>query len=188
VFGYILTGVTFLLIGIHSGHIPRFGEFCKICGPDLTKWMAGLLLLIVSYVAGHFVVATTFFIPDVVRLIGKRLIKKGIGKEEDRRALDANNQEASDLLRYRRQYPDIFIELDRRSILALLRTGLAGSVIVGLAVFYWLYPYWRTLMVLAGVVMLFNAYGGNRHVREMRRVTLKAAQDADMKRSSESTK
>ncbi|SRR6266849_266691 len=180
-FGYVLPGVVFLLVGVHSGHVPGFEEFCKICGLELPKWMAGFLLLVVSYVTGHFLVATVFFIPDLMGLIRKR-ISKGKTVQES----DAQGQEASDLLRYRKEFPDIFIELDRRSILAVLRVGLAGSALLGFAVFYWLYPYRRSLLVAAGVIMLFSAYGANRHIKEMRRVTLRAARDAEKRRSSES--
>ncbi len=183
IFGYILPGFVFLLIGIHSGHVPGFDEFCKICGVELPWWMTGLLLLIISYVVGHFVVATVFFLPDIVRLIGGR-----IGEKKNKEELDLQTQEASDLLRYRNRYPDIFIELDRRSILALLRTGLAGSALLGLVTFYWLYPYRRSLEVAAGAIMLFSANGAYRHVKKMIKLTLKAARDEEKKRASESQK
>jgi hypothetical protein len=180
IFGYILPGFVFLLMGIHSGNVPGFEGFFKIYGVELPRWMAGLLLLVTSYVAGHFVVATVFFLPDLVQLIRERIDKK---KHKDE--LDAESQEVSDVLRYRKRYPDIFIELDRRSILALLRTGLAGSVLLGLVTFYWLYPYRRSLVVAAGGIMLFSANGAYRHVKKMRRVTLKAARDEEKKQTAE---
>ena len=172
VFGYILPGLVFLLIGVCSGHVPGFEGFQKICDAGLPIWMAVLLVLIFCYVTGHFLIATVYCIPDAIRLFKKQT---------------SPDPEASDLLRYRSKYPDIFIELDRRSILALLRNGLAGSVILGLAVFYWLYPYPRFLMAAAGAIMLFNASGADRHIRQMRKITLRAAQEAD-KESAEPPK
>lgn len=180
VFGYILPGFVFLLIGIRSGRVPEFNEFCKICGVDSPRWMAGILVLITSYVLGHFVVATVFFPLDLVRLIREKIGKKENGEEQkSKEELDAQSQEASDLLRYRKRYAEIFIELDRRSILALLRTGLAGSVLLGLVTFYWLYPYRRSLVFAAGAIMLFSANGAYRHVKGMKKVTLKAARDEE---------
>jgi hypothetical protein len=180
VFGYILPGFVFLLIGIQSGRVPGFEEFCKICGVELPRWMAGILVLVTSYLAGHFVVATVFFPLDFGRLIKEKIHKKTSEEEKtSKEELDAQSQEASDLLRYRKRYPDIFIELDRRSILALLRTGLAGSVLLGLVTFYSLYPYRRSLVVAAGAIMLFSANGAYRHVKGMRKVTLKAAMDEE---------
>src|SRR2546425_12547704 len=89
IFGYILPGFVFLLIGIHSGHMPGVEEFCKICGVEMPRWMAGLLLLVTSYVAGHFVVATVFFLPDLVRRIRERIDKKKNKEEkEDKEKLD----------------------------------------------------------------------------------------------------
>lgn len=100
VFGYILPGFVFLLIGVRSGRVPEFNEFCKICGVDLPRWMAGILVLITSYVLGHFVVATVFFPLDLVRLISEKIGKKEDGDEKkSKEGLDAQSQEVS-LLHY----------------------------------------------------------------------------------------
>ena len=173
VFGYLLPGVLFLLIGAQSGHLSSFADVSRLSSMDLPRWVVVLLLLVISYMIGHFLVATFYFIPDLIGLI-KQAIRKLKKKEPD-----AEKEKArSELLRYHKEYPDIFIELDRQSILALLRVGLAGSLLLGLLVFYGLYPHPLRVMAAAGVLMLINTIFGGVHLKELRKASVKAAKDS----------
>ena len=180
-FGYVLPGAFFLLIGAQSGHLSSFADLSKIPGAESHPWMAVFLLLLLSYVLGHFLVVTFYFIPDVIDLI-KMVVRKWRRKEAD-----ANKaKHKSDYLRYHEEYPDIFIEYDRQSIIALLRQGLAASLLLGLLVFYRLYSHPLRVMAAAGVIMLINTYFGGRHIKELKKLTLKAAEDAAKAKPCES--
>lgn len=171
VFGYMLPGAVFLFIGVYSGHLRGAQEICKGIGLGSSPWMIGLLLAIACYVCGQFLAAAVYFLPDLVGVFKSR--------GADPTTKGAGSKEASELLYYRTRFPDVFIELDRRSIIALLRTGLAGALIVGLAVFYWLYAYPKVLLAVGGVVMVFNSYTAGRHIGDMRATTLLAARGAE---------
>lgn len=126
--------------------------------------------------------AAVCFIPDVIREARRLFARKEKEKEEES---GPGWKDAADLLMYRKEMPDVFVELDRRSIMALLRTGLAGSLLTGLIVFYYLYWHPRMLFAAAGLIMLFNTYTAARHIKYMQRVTLEAAQKLDQRRPPE---
>ncbi|MBZ5696571.1 MAG: hypothetical protein LAN36_14575 [Acidobacteriia bacterium] len=173
VFGYALSGGVFLLIGIYSGHVHLQEDVFSIAGAYPPKWAIAIIVIALCYVSGHFVIAAVYSVPDAYGLIKKRFSTNSKEEKEEKQL-----QEASDLLVYRKEYPDIFIELDRRAIIALLRRGLAGSLVVGLAIFYCLYQHPRTLLALGALIMLFNAYTAGCHIGYMSKVTLRAAQTA----------
>jgi hypothetical protein len=89
----------------------------------------------------------------------------------------------SDFLRYHREFPDVFIEYDRQSIVALLRKGMAAGLVLGLLVFHYWYMHPLRLMTGAAVIMLTNALSGHLHVKDLKKLSLKAAEDAAKEKS-----
>ena len=173
IFGYVLPGGFFLMIGAQSGHLSALVDVSKLPGGESHPWLFSLLLLVISYVVGHFLAVTFHFVPDVINLTKRGVLKLGKAQSKVNR-----QQDKSDFLRYRKEFPEIFIEYDRQSIVALLRKGLAAALILGLAVFYYWYMHPLRLMAGAAVVMLTNTLSGYLHVKELKELTLKAAQDA----------
>jgi hypothetical protein len=196
-FGYVLPGALFLMIGAQSGHLSAFGDLSKFPIAESHTWLLALVLLLISYLLGHFILATFYFIPDVSHLID-RAVRKGTGliqrvahkmltrdnrgktQHQEPLAVEEkpNDVETSKFLRFRTEFPDIFIEYDRQSILALLRRGLAASLFLGLLVFYRLYTHPLRVMVVAGAIMLINSLSGYFHIEELKMRTLKAAEEA----------
>jgi|HubBroStandDraft_6_1064221.scaffolds.fasta_scaffold24659_3 hypothetical protein len=184
-FGYVLPGALFLMIGAQSGHLSAFGDLSKFPVAESHTWLLALVLLLISYLLGHFILATFYFIPDVSRLI-ERAVRKMLTRDnkaknkhqEPKPEEKPNDGETSKFLRFRTEFPDIFIEYDRQSILALLRQGLAASLLLGLLVFYRLYTHPLRVMVVAAGIMLINSLSGYFHIEELRMRTLKAAEEA----------
>ena len=89
-------------------------------------------------------------------------------------------------LYYRRVYPQLFVELDRRDTLALLRTGMGASLFVG----SWFLPMSvrQGALLIIGVVFLLSGYAGRRHVAFYRVATLRAALRAERRRTGGSAR
>lgn len=183
-FGYLLPGAAFLSILAVSQH-PS--ESSLTLGSKLPMWGAVVALLGASYVAGHLMAAighaiqdATSFVFGAVRQYAANLVgfkwwkdrKKTRGVGSRRRAGFPLSSESL-ALHYRRLYPQLFVELDRRETLALLRTGLGASFFVG----SWSFPLSLELgiVLLIGVVLLLSGYAGRRHVALYRIATLRAA-------------
>jgi hypothetical protein len=173
VFGYVLPGGFFLMIGAQSGHLSSLVDLSKAPGGESHPWLFFILLLVISYLLGHFLVATFYFTPDILSLV-KRVFLKLKNKQ-----LEGSQQiSKSDFLRYHKEFPGIFIEYDRQSILALLRQGLAAGLVLGILVFYYWYMHPLRVMAAGAAIMLVNTLSGYLHVKDLRRITLKAAEDA----------
>ena len=187
-FGYVLPGALFLLIGAQSHHLSSFGDLTEIPGAESHPWLLVLLLLLISYFVGHFLIVAFYFPFDVITLLKIPLGKWRLSRlnDEQKKKRQKENEDAqkkiekdaSDFLRYNKQFPDIFIEYDRQSILALLRKGLAASVVLGLLVFHYLYMHPLRVMAAAGALMLFNTLSGHFHVKGLKELTRKAAEAA----------
>jgi len=181
VFGYVLPGALFLLIGALLGHPPMFEHPADFPGAESHPWLLMLVLVVVSYFAGQFIITISYLIEDVPRILTKAWYKLTgkTGKMDTQRA-----QDNADFLRLHREFPDIYIEHDRQSIIALLRRGLAASVVLGILVFRYLYMHPVKIIAAAGGIMLFNAVSGYFYMKDLKRDTLQAARDAEIRRPS----
>lgn len=188
-FGYVLPGAFFLLIGAQLGTLSSFGNLSVIPGAESHPWLLVFLLLLISYLVGIFLVAATYFPFDVVTLIEIAREKwkfsrlndeeKKKHKKEDDEKLQKIAKEKASLFRYRKQFPDIFIEQDRQSILALLRRGLAASVILGPLVFRYFSMHPLRILAVAAALMLFNAVSGYFHIQRLKDMTGRVAKATD---------
>lgn len=178
IFGYLLPGAFFLLIGAMLDRLYIFGNPSAFPGAESHPWLLVFVLLITSYLAGQFVVSTSYLIEDVPRVL-KKLWHKATRKTEEGKEQEA--QDKADFLRFHKEFPEIYIEYDRQSIIALLRRGLAASVVLGLLIFYCLYSHPIRVIAGAGAIMLFNAVSGHFHLKGLKRDTLRAARDAKIR-------
>jgi len=205
-FGYVLPGAFFLLIGAYFNQDLAAHALEKY--PDLKNhpWLFILLLVGISYLLGHFIITTSYLFQDLHKL-GKRLkaywekkaeksaegteptpeektrlekekVAREQAEKEEKEKAEKNQQKWSDFLRYHRQFPEIFIEYDRQSILAILRRGLAASPFLGLLVFHYFSTHPYRIMFAASVIMTLNIFANHFHMRELSDTTLKAAKDA----------
>jgi hypothetical protein len=177
VFGYVLPGGFFLMIGAQSGHLSSLVDLSKAPGGESHPWLFFILLLVISYLLGHFLAATFYFTADMLSLI-----KRAIHKLRKNQPEGDQQKSKSDFLRYHEEFPGIFIEYDRQSILALLRRGLAAGLVLGILVFYYCYMHPLRLMAAGAAIMLVNTLSGYLHVKDLKRLTLKAAEDAAKKK------
>jgi hypothetical protein len=192
-FGYVLPGAFFLLIGAQSTHLSSFEGDFKLPGADSHPWLFLLLLLAISYILGQFIVATSYLHRDawgllklVVHAWTKTLPSTASEGQKEKHAArktkqTQDDQDESDFLRFHREFPDIYIEYDRQSIIALLRRGLATGLVLGILVFYYLYTHPLRIMTAAGAIMLFNTLSVHFYIPHLRKNTLKAAREAAAK-------
>jgi hypothetical protein len=189
-FGYVLPGAFFLLIGAYFYPAVAVDALSKHPGIKDHLWLFILLLVGISYLLGHFIIATSYLSQDLLALT-KVLIRKLKGnepepttdaqkqeKKEKTEKAEKHKQEWVDFLRYHKQFPEIFVEFDRQSILALLRRGLAASLFLGILVFRYLSTHPLRIMVAAGVIMVLNIFANRFHIQELWDTTLKAAKEA----------
>jgi hypothetical protein len=181
VFGYVLPGAFFLLIGAMLGHLSMFGSRSQLPGAELHPWLFFFVLLVISYLAGQFIVATSYLVEDVPRILRKVWYKLA-GKTEE--VNEGKEKEETEFLRLHGEFAEIYIEYDRQSIIALLRRGLAASVVLAILVFYYLYAHPLRIIAAAGAIMLFNAISGHSHLKKLKHKTLLAARDAEIRRPS----
>lgn len=175
IFGYLLPGAVFLLTGSLLGQLSMFGRLSDFPGAGSHAWLLAIVLLVVSYVAGQFVVATSYLIGDVSRVLtGAWRTLTG----RKRRPNEEEVQDKADFLRLHKEFPEIYVEYDRQSIIALLRRGLAASVLFGILVFDYLHTHPVRVIAAAGGIMLFNVLSGRFYIKGLERDTLKAARDA----------
>jgi hypothetical protein len=189
-FGYVLPGAFFLLIGAYFNFDLARTELSTHPSLKDHLWLLILLFVGISYLLGHFIIATSYLSQDL-RAITKVLTRKLKGKEpepttdaekgekeEKEEKEKKHKQEWADFLRYHQQFPEVFIEFDRQSILALLRRGLAASLFLGVLVFRYLPTHPLRIMVAAGAIMVLNTFAGRFHMQELWGTTLKAAKEA----------
>lgn len=176
IFGYVLPGAFFLLIGAMLNRLQMFGYRPALPGAESHPWLLVFLLFVISYLSGQFLVSASYLIEDVPRVF-KKLWPKVARKTE--RADEQRAHDRADFLRFHREFQEIYIEYDRQAIIALLRRGLAASVVFGLLVFYYLDRHPIRVIAGAGAIMVFNAVSGYFHLKRLKGNTLRAARDAD---------
>lgn len=182
-FGYLVPGVSFVLVGVYANRISLQELLAR---HSLPTWVIALVCLVLSYAAGHFLAAVGHWIQDFGASLPRRWKRKKDGqkpgqkrREKKRKVFPLRSESLT--LHYRRLYPELFIELDRRSTLALLRTGLGAGFLLGS---WFLYPSLaQGLMLAAGVILLWSGYSGRKHVDFYRIATLRAVLRTERKKS-----
>lgn len=181
VFGYVLPGAFFLLIGAMLDRLYIFGYPGQLPVAESHPWLFFFVLLVICYLAGQFIVATSYLIEDVPRLL-RNVWHKLSRKPEVVKAEE--EKEDTDSLRLHGEFPEIYIEYDRQSIIALLRRGLAASIVLGILVFHYLYAHPVRTIAAAGAIMLLNAFSGHSHLKKLRHKSVLAAREAEKRKPS----
>lgn len=176
IFGYLLPGAAFLLIGSVLGQLSMFGRLSWLGNEESHPWLFALVLAVISYVVGQFVVTTSYLPGDIPRTVAEVWYKLS-GKRPETNEEEA--QDEADFLRLQAEFPEIYVEYDTQSIIALLRRGLAASVVLATLVFYYLHAHPVPVIAGAGAIMLFNALSGHFYLRTvLKPKTLRAARGA----------
>ncbi len=155
-FGYLIPG-TVLLGSIVYGHGFSWAQKSWPGGPE---WLAVVAAVIGCYVTGQILVAIGYTVYEIV------------DKFRTRQGASAS---ADDLLFSRYIYPDLFIELDRRGTINIMRIGLAVALI---ADGWLLAPPLNYGALILGLLTLYNGYTGKKHVAEYGAATVKAGRTA----------
>ena len=166
-FGYFIPGLTFVLLLSYPA-VVTYGFRIPTFQPI---WLALLVAAVECYISGHFLAAAGHALQDsVATLIGRAFQKT---RRHARRTAKNPLRLEPTILFYRALYPHLFIELDRRDTLALLRTGLGASFTIGC--WLWSSPFSRIALLGVGMAFLLSGYAGRQHVAAYRIVTLRAA-------------
>ena len=177
-FGYLIPGVVFAGLMLYSGQYvtAALTELpAKLAA--LVNWPMAIVFVIACYIAGHVLVAAGYTLSPVVGAVieGVRRIFAGESKTKIDRDKKPVDHEAA-FLYYEYLYPSLFIEIDRRDTIHMLRLGVAMALIAG----PWLLaPCPRDVLVAAGLFMLYNSTSGQKHMAEMKSATLQAARMAE---------
>ncbi|HEY8699248.1 MAG TPA: hypothetical protein VIM02_16710 [Rhizomicrobium sp.] len=166
-FGYLIPGLAFVALVSPLLFTPD-PVAATIAAPD---WLPIIALVIAGYLAGHVLAALGYML---FRLI-------------DGPPLNPTWEP----LYYRYAFPQIFIELDRRDTIQILRIALAVGLVLGcglnLAVNAYGgvfgVPMWALWLggLAVGLVMLINAHNGQTHIRTFAAATVEAAKQAETK-------
>jgi hypothetical protein len=170
-FGYMLPGFMLMLL---VGYAAIFSYKVSIPA-NVPRSVVVLITAVMSYVSGHFLAAIGFAVQDLVARSIQRLGAKR--KHHPHRKTRVALKFEPQVLYYRNLYPQLFIELDRRDTLALLRTGMGASF--ALACWLWPFPYKRMGLLVIGVTFLISGYSGREHVAAYRIATIRAALGLD---------
>jgi hypothetical protein len=174
-FSYSLPGAAFLAIGLRST-LPGVKQLvAEIKGTP--AWAVMLLGLFASYLAGHFLLAAYYLLPNVGQALQLRHLWARLSRRD---AKELTHPLSTRELIYRRQFPELFVELDRHRIIVDMRRGLALALVLGVIVFHWWPNGWSTdwierLVVTAGVVLWISALSGDLRGRKVRADTMQAA-------------
>jgi len=160
-FGYLLAGAVFAFIAIASGRLDPWMNY-------IDRWP---VLLGFSYVAGHLGAAIGYYVQDRVG---------GVKKPE------SPPQRTAEALYLRRLYPRLFVEVDRRDTVALLRTAVGGNLLAASCLLLvarlikgGFAPPPISLIVLLFVfslIFLRSGFTGRKHVNTYLAATLEAAE------------
>ena len=130
-------------------------------------WAIALLVLLLAYVLGQLLLA-----------LGYTLL--GIFKVDVANNRVGTKAGASDPLFYHYVYPRMFIEADRRKIIADMRLGVASSMLTAC----WFLPNVipKCSVFAIGIFLGWNAYTGSKQVDEYTSLTVDAAKMAESKK------
>lgn len=158
--GYGVPGALLVFLVVHV----RGPQILAPLHAGMPWWVVVPTVATLAYVAGHFAVSVGYELEE--RLSGWH-------KSE----AQASDVEAAP---YRALYPELFVEADRRAIIATMRLGLAGSLLLAEI------PYLlgglgasnvqRALaLCVAGLFMLRAGHAGRKHASALRATSVEAA-------------
>jgi hypothetical protein len=163
IFGYLLPGIVFLLLGTLSGRFP-IPDWLAIL--DLSFWQRVFVFLIMALVAGHVLVAISY-IPGDIRKLAQSAEK-----------VHKNPSELTPVeIEGRARFPGLFVEYDRRTTQTLMTAGVAMALLLTAVMAYWPGLRLRYLLLGAGAVLLFNVYTGRKQLGRAHAYVLDAIKD-----------
>jgi len=163
IFGYVLPGIVFLLLGTLSGRflIP---DWLGIL--DLSFWEKLIVFLILALVSGHVLVSISYIPGDLLKLA------------QSAEKVHKNPSELTALeIEGRARFPGLFVEYDRRTTQTLMTAGLAVAFLLTALMAAWPGLRLRYLVIGAGLVMLFDMWTGRKQLRRAHGYVLDAIKD-----------
>jgi hypothetical protein len=190
VFGYILPGLVFLLLGTLTG---RFAIPDWLANLGLSRWGRLTVVLIMALVAGHVLVAISYLRLNLIQMwqhYGIKKLQKEIKKllteikemretdadpavlksrekqlAEKKKKLEESPTELSGCeIEGRARFPGLFLEYDRRTTQSMMVSGLAMAFLLTALMFYWPGLHLRYVLLAAGCVMFLNMLTGRIHL------------------------
>jgi hypothetical protein len=169
IFGYALPGAMFLGIGVLRGRIrlQSLQDLSQPYHPPI--WVAVVLLVGACYVVGQ-VLATVAYLPfDIWKWWVSRR------KPTDPWLVDHPTEVNAEILGIRRQYPEFFVELDRRETITILTASMMVAFLGGVIVFCWGKLGLCTTLVIGGLLLLVDFSTAIPHLRRVRKAVRDAA-------------
>ncbi len=181
IFGYALPGAVFLGVGLLCRRFslsdlqPAFG------GDELPPvWLSAVLGIGACYVVGHLMAAIAYFPSNFRRYPKEEKAETCTDKKKEmweKRDVERNKK----LILVRAQQPELLIELDRQSTMAMMRGASGVALLLG-SILFWAIP--KTLPVglmlsVAGILLLLVFYwSANPHIGRLAGATEEAAEEA----------
>jgi hypothetical protein len=174
-FGYLVPGLVFAAL--------LFSDELKAFASASPNWLEIVLTLLGSYAAGHVLAGIGYSLHGFAAYWAEA-VRTGTVLPPDK---VAQTKSEADALFYRYRFPAIFVEYDRQDTMHILRIALAmGLILAGLVHLNAIWPAsgggmvwsWR-LVLLLGVFLLYNSYGGRAHMQVIKDASVKAATMAD---------
>ena len=150
IFGYLLPGIVFLLLGMLSGRflVP---DWLSIL--DLSFWERVIVFLIMALVAGHVLVAISYLPANLRQLWEAR-----------KKLAESPTELSGDEIEGRARFPGLFLEYDRRTTQSIMVSGLAIAFLLTALMVYWPGLRLRYIVLAAGAIMFLNMYTGRKHL------------------------
>jgi hypothetical protein len=170
VFGYALPGAVFIGVGLICRRFSLRDLQYYVLNPyHPPTWLAAILGLGVCYVIGHVMAAIAYF-------------PYNFGKDD----IDISKK----LILARGQHPELLIELDRQSIMTMMRGASGVALIVGSICFWWLSktPSLGFMLCASGILLLLVFYWSAKpHIGRLSTATNNAADAANVAPSAPAT-
>jgi hypothetical protein len=163
IFGYLLPGIVFLLMGTLVGRFSVLDWLDKL---DLGFWSSVIVFVIMALVAGHILVAISYIPGDIRKLM------------QPAEKVHKNPSELTPVeIEGRARFPGLFLEYDRRTTQTLMTSGLAMALLLTGLMVYWPGLRLRYIALGASAVLLFNVYTGRKQLGRAHAYVLKAIED-----------